>query len=109
MRPGLMVCSSRASRMMVAVLTYFLGTISATASAVKMVAARAMKKALRRARRARMNWFRSIMTSLEQCFFNENDVVRLDRVLQAGVALDELAVGADAAQLQAPVAAARRD
>ena len=55
MRAGLKICSSRASTMMVAVETYFLGTMSATATAVMITAAMAMKKALRRARRARMN------------------------------------------------------
>ena len=38
MRDGAMVCSSRASIISVAVATYFFGTISATATAVKMVA-----------------------------------------------------------------------
>jgi hypothetical protein len=45
---------------------------------------------------------------LENRFFDVNDVVSLDRLLQAHVGLDHLAVGLRAAQLEAPVAAARR-
>src|SRR5687768_1001870 len=105
-----MVCSSRASIIRLAVATYFLGTISATAMAVTMVAMRATKNALRRAPRARMYCFRSICRiSLEQCFSDENDVVRLDGVAQAGVGLDQLAVRAGPAQLHPAVAAARRN
>ena len=77
-----MVCSSRQSTSTVAVATYFFGTISATAIAVTMVAARAMMKALRRARRASRNWLRSMVfsLSLEQGFFHVDDVVLLDEV-----------------------------
>src|SRR5687767_10454558 len=82
LRAGVMACSSRASTSSVAVATYFLGRISATAIAVTIVAARAITNALRRARRARMNWLRSMvfLSSLKEGFLDEDDVVGLDDV-----------------------------
>src|SRR5688572_18398507 len=83
--------------------------ISAIASAAKIVAPRTSRKALRRARRARMNWLRSMWGVLEKGFFDADDVVGSHRVLQLRIALDDLAVGGVATHLEAPVAAARRD
>src|SRR5262245_15732311 len=95
---------------MVVLATYFFGSTSAMASAAKMVAPSTTMNALRRAFKARRNWFRSIGCAfLEQRFFDENHVVRLHHVGRLGVGLDHLAVGAGAPQLQAPLAAARRD
>src|SRR3954463_4979984 len=91
------------------------------ASAAKITAPATMMKALRRARRANMNWLRSMFAftfcRLEQSFFDEDNVVRLHGVLQPRVGgvrparcgLAPRAVGSGEAQLQPPLAAAWRD
>src|SRR5688572_10679169 len=81
-RAGVIDCSSRASTSKVACATYFLGMISATASAATIVAASAITNALRRARRARMNWLKSmvVLSSLKEGFLDEDDIVGLDDV-----------------------------
>src|SRR5688572_9098111 len=103
MREAVIACSSRASSSRVAVETYFFGTISATAMAVTMAAANTITNALRRARSASRNCWKSMCfasLSLEQRFFDVDHIVGLDRVVQLGVGLHHLAVGAGAAHLQ---------
>src|SRR5215218_6773441 len=110
MRVGAMACSSRASSMSVAVETYFFGTSSATVIAVTIAAAKTMTNALRRARSASMNWWKSMFVflplSLKERFFDVDHVVGLDLVAQLRVGLHHLAVVAGATHLQPAVAAA---
>src|SRR3954468_6212206 len=69
-----------------------------------------MLKALRRALRARMYWLRSMGDSLEKRFFDDDDVVRQDRGDGANVEFHRpLAVDGRTTQLDAALAAARRD
>src|SRR5258705_2676387 len=77
--------------------------------AVKMVTASTVTKALRRALRARMYWLRSMEDSLKKRFFDNDDVVRHHLGHGADVELGRAAVRAGAAQLDAALAAARRD
>src|SRR3954463_14361610 len=102
MREAVIDCSSRASSSRVAVDTYFFGTISATAMAVTTAAANTITNALRRARSASMNWWKSMCLDplLEKRFFDVDDVVGLDHVAQLRVGLHHLALAAGAAQLE---------
>src|SRR5947207_10161102 len=71
--------------------------------------AKTISATLRRACSARRYWLKSMSRFLEKRFSDEDDVVGPDGVAQLGVGLLHLAVRAGAAQLDAPVAAARGD
>src|SRR3954467_7167430 len=79
--------------------------------AVNTVAASTVTKAFLRALSARMYWFRSMAGSLglENRFADENHVVGAHGLGGVGVVLEHLALAVRAAQLDAPLAAARRD